>query len=68
MTAKGLTFKMGRTHAPRYMGTLLERIGRGEIDPSYVITHRLPIDDAPRAYAIFRNKQEGCIKVALNPE
>ena len=46
--AKGLTFRMGQTHVKKYMQPLLDRIERGEIDPSFVITHRLPLDDAPR--------------------
>jgi threonine dehydrogenase-like Zn-dependent dehydrogenase len=65
--AKGLTFKMGQTHVHRYLQPLLERIERGEIDPSFVITHRLPLDDAPHAYQIFRDKQDDCIKVVLTP-
>jgi threonine dehydrogenase-like Zn-dependent dehydrogenase len=47
---KGLTFRMGQTHMMQYMQPLLDRIERGDIDPSFVITHRLPLDDAPRAY------------------
>jgi threonine dehydrogenase-like Zn-dependent dehydrogenase len=65
---KGLTFKMGQTHTIRYMRPLLERIERGEIDPSFVITHRLNIEDAPYGYEIFREKQDGCIKVVLDPQ
>jgi threonine dehydrogenase-like Zn-dependent dehydrogenase len=65
--AKGLTFKMGQTHVPKYMKPLLERIARGEIDPSGIISHRLPLDDAPRAYRTFRDKQENCTKVVLKP-
>ncbi len=64
---KGLTFKMGQTHMKKYMGPLLERIQNGEIDPSFVITHKLPIDQAPEAYKIFRDKQDKCIKVVLKP-
>jgi threonine dehydrogenase-like Zn-dependent dehydrogenase len=64
---KGLTFRMGQTHMMRYMQPLLDRIERGEIDPSFVITHRLPLDDAPRAYKMFRDKQDHCIKVILKP-
>ncbi len=64
---KGLTFKMGQTHVQKYMQPLLERVQRGEIDPSFVITHRLPLEDAPNAYRIFRDKQDGCIKVVLKP-
>jgi threonine dehydrogenase-like Zn-dependent dehydrogenase len=64
---KGLTFRMGQTHMMKYMQPLLDRIERGEIDPSFVITHRLPLDDAPRAYRMFRDKQDHCIKVVLKP-
>jgi threonine dehydrogenase-like Zn-dependent dehydrogenase len=64
---KGLTFKMGQTHMHRYLQPLLRRIEQGEIDPSFVITHRLGLDDAPGAYRTFRDKQEGCIKVVLDP-
>jgi threonine dehydrogenase-like Zn-dependent dehydrogenase len=49
------------------MQPLLARIERGEIDPSFVITHRLPLDDAPKAYEMFKNKQDECIKVVLKP-
>ena len=64
---KGLTIKTGQTHMMRYMKPLLERIERGEIDPSFVISHRLSIDDGPEAYKIFRDKQDHCTKVVLDP-
>jgi threonine dehydrogenase-like Zn-dependent dehydrogenase len=64
---KSLTLKSGQTHMHRYMAPLLERIERGEIDPSFVITHRLRLDQAPEAYRTFRDKQDGCIKVVLTP-
>lgn len=64
---KGLTFRMGQTHTQRYMKPLLERIENGEIDPSFVITHRLTLDDAPEAYKTFRNKEDHCIKVVMKP-
>ena len=64
---KGLTFKMGQTHMHRYMPKLLERIQNGDIDPSVVITHRLPLDKAPEGYDMFRAKQDGCIKIVLEP-
>jgi len=64
---KGLTLKTGQTHMHRYMGPLLERIRNGEIDPSFVVTHRLKLADAPGAYKTFRDKKDGCIKVVLNP-
>lgn len=64
---KGLQMKSGQTHVQRYLKPLLERIQNGEIDPSFVITHRLPLDQAPEAYKIFRDKEENCIKVVLKP-
>ncbi len=65
--AKGLTLKMGQTHMHRYLPPLLERIERGEIDPSFVITHRVGLDDAPAMYQTFRDKQDDCIKVVMKP-
>lgn len=65
--AKGITMKMGQTHVQRYLQPLLERVQRGEIDPSFVITHRLPLADAPHGYEVFRNKEDHCVKVVLSP-
>ncbi|GCE23666.1 zinc-dependent alcohol dehydrogenase [Dictyobacter kobayashii] len=65
--AKGLTFKMGQTHVHRYLRPLLNRIQEGEIDPSFVITHRMTLEDAPHAYDIFKHKEDNCIKVILKP-
>lgn len=64
---KGLTIKMGQTHVQRYLRPLLEKIEGDEIDPSFVITHRRPIEDAPDLYKTFRDKEDGCIKVVLKP-
>jgi threonine dehydrogenase-like Zn-dependent dehydrogenase len=64
---KGLTFKMGQTHVMKYLRPLLDRIDRGEIDPSFVVTHRLPIDQAAEAYRTFRDNKDECIKVVLKP-
>jgi threonine dehydrogenase-like Zn-dependent dehydrogenase len=64
---KGLVLKTGQTHMQRYMEPLLERIERGEIDLSFVITHTMPIDRGPEMYRTFRNKEDGCIKVVLKP-
>jgi threonine dehydrogenase-like Zn-dependent dehydrogenase len=50
------------------MKPLLERIQKGELDPSFVVTHRLPLEDAPCAYKMFRDKQDECIKVVLKPQ
>jgi threonine dehydrogenase-like Zn-dependent dehydrogenase len=64
---KGLTVKTGQTHMMKYMKPLLDRIERGEIDPSFVISHRVPIDKAPEMYQIFRDKEDHCTKVVLDP-
>jgi threonine dehydrogenase-like Zn-dependent dehydrogenase len=64
---RSLTIKTGQAHVQRYMRPLLERIEKGEIDPSFVITHRMRLDDAPDGYDIFLNKEEDCIKVVLQP-
>jgi threonine dehydrogenase-like Zn-dependent dehydrogenase len=64
---KGLTVKTGQTHMMRYMRPLLERVERGEIDPSFVVSHRVSIDRAPEMYRIFRDKQDRCTKVVLDP-
>ena len=65
--AKGLTLKMGQTHMHKYMPILLERIERGEIDPSFIITHRIGLEDAPAMYRTFRDKHDSCIKVVMKP-
>ena len=64
---KGLTIKSGQTHVQRYMKPLLQRIERGEIDPSFVVTHRLSLDEAAKGFEIFSKKEEECIKVVLKP-
>lgn len=64
---RSLTIKTGQTHVQRYMQPLLERIQNGEIDSTCIITHRLPLDEAPHGYGIFKNKQDECIKVVLKP-
>jgi threonine dehydrogenase-like Zn-dependent dehydrogenase len=65
--AKGLTFKMGQTHVHKYLRPLLERVEHEEIDPSFVITHRLSLDEAPHGYDIFKHKEDDCIKIVLKP-
>lgn len=64
---KGLTIKSGQTHMHRYMRPLLERIQNGEIDPAFIITHRLRLEDAPHGYEIFGYRKDHCIKVVLKP-
>lgn len=64
---KGLTMKSGQTHMQRYMKPLLKKVESGEIDPTFVITHRVKLADAPQAYETFRDKKDGCIKVVVTP-
>ena len=64
---KGLTIKMGQTHVQRYLQPLLKKIEKGEIDPSFIITHRRTLEDGPEMYKTFRDKEDGCIKVVLKP-
>ena len=64
---KGLTFRMGQTHVQRWTGDLLRRIEEEQIDPSFVITHEVPLDKGPEMYRTFRDKQDSCIKVVLKP-
>jgi threonine dehydrogenase-like Zn-dependent dehydrogenase len=65
--SKGLTFKMGQTHVHRYLQPLLDHIQNGDIDPSFVITHRMALEDAPRGYETFKHKKDNCIKIVLKP-
>jgi len=64
---RSLTIKSGQTHVHRYMRPLMGRIERGEIDPRFVISHRVRLEDAPEMYQVFNNKQEECMKVVLKP-
>jgi len=64
---RSITMRTGQCHVQRYTRPLLDRIERGEIDPSFVVTHRLPLDQAPRGYETFKNKEDNCVKVVLSP-
>ncbi len=64
---KGLTVRSGQCHVHRYLRPLLERVQNGEIDPSFIVTHQLPLDEAPRGYELFKNKEDDCLKVVLKP-
>ena len=65
---KGLTLKMGQCHVHRYLKPLFEKIESEQIDPSFVVTHVLPLREAPEAYEIFKKKMDGCIKVVMKPD
>jgi len=64
---KGLTIRMGQTHVNRWTDDLLHRIQEGQIDPSFVVTHRVSLADGPGMYKTFRDKEDGCVKVVLKP-
>lgn len=64
---KGLTIRSGQTHVQKYLPALLRYIENGDIDPSFVVTHRVSLDEAPRMYETFRDKKDGCIKVVMKP-
>jgi threonine dehydrogenase-like Zn-dependent dehydrogenase len=65
--AKSLTFRMGQTHVHRWVRPLLERVRDGDIDPTFLVTHRFRLEDAPLAYDLFHEKRDGCVKVVLEP-
>jgi len=64
---KGLTVRTGQTHVNRWTDDLLSRIEKGQIDPSFVVTHTVPLEQGPQMYKTFRDKHDGCIKVVLKP-
>jgi len=64
---RSVTIRTGQTHVQRYMKPLMNRIENGEIDPSFVVTHTMSLDDAPHGYQIFNDKQDECIKIVLKP-
>jgi threonine dehydrogenase-like Zn-dependent dehydrogenase len=64
---RSLTVKTGQTHVHRYMKPLLDKIQGGAIDPSFIVTHRLSLAEAPRGYEVFLKKEEDCVKVVLKP-
>ena len=64
---KGLTIKSAQCHVQHYWKDLLEMIESGRIDPSFIVTHQLPLEDAPKGYDLFKNKRDDCVKVVLKP-
>jgi threonine dehydrogenase-like Zn-dependent dehydrogenase len=64
---KALTLKTGQTHVQKYLRPLMEHIQQGDVDPSFIVTHHLRLDQAPQAYEIFKHKDEDCVKVVLDP-
>jgi len=64
---KGMTVRAAQQHGQKYVPRLLEHVARGEIDPTYVVTHRMSLEDAPRGYEMFKNKEDGCVRVVFKP-
>jgi threonine dehydrogenase-like Zn-dependent dehydrogenase len=64
---RSISIRTGQCHVQRYMRPLLDRIRNGEIDPSFVISHTMPLDEAPQGYELFRDKQDDCTKIVLKP-
>ncbi len=64
---KGLTLKTGQMHGQKYMPRLLEHVLKGEVDPSHVFTHHLPLAEAKQGFELFKHKQDNCVKVLLKP-
>jgi threonine dehydrogenase-like Zn-dependent dehydrogenase len=64
---KGLTVRTAQQHGQHYVPRLLEHVASGELDPSYLATHRFPLEEAPRAYEMFKNKEDGCVRAVFRP-
>jgi len=64
---KGLTVRTAQQHGQKYLPRLLEHAARGELDPSYLATHRFSLEDAPRGYEMFKKKQDGCVRAVFVP-
>jgi threonine dehydrogenase-like Zn-dependent dehydrogenase len=64
---KGLTLRTGQTHVNRWTDDLLRLVEEGQIDPSFVVTHQVKLEDGPAMYRTFRDKEDGCVKVVLKP-
>jgi threonine dehydrogenase-like Zn-dependent dehydrogenase len=64
---KGMTVRAAQQHGQKYVPRLLEHVAQGDIDPTYVVTHRMSLEDAPRGYEMFKNKEDGCVRVVFKP-
>ena len=64
---KGMTVRTAQQHGQKYMPRLLEHAAKGELNPSYLATHRVPLADSPRGYEMFKNKEDGCVRVVFTP-
>jgi threonine dehydrogenase-like Zn-dependent dehydrogenase len=67
LTNKGITMRTSQQPGQRYMGRMLEHVQRGELDPSFLLTHRMSLEEAPRGYEMFKKKEDGCLRAAFTP-
>ena len=67
MINKGLTVRAAQQHGQAYLPRLLEHAAKGELDPSYLATHRFSLEDAPRGYEMFKHKEDGCVRAVFVP-
>jgi threonine dehydrogenase-like Zn-dependent dehydrogenase len=67
MINKGLTIRAAQQHGQAYLPRLLEHAVKGELDPSYLATHRFSLEDAPRGYEMFKHKEDGCVRAVFVP-
>ena len=64
---KGLTLRSAQQHGQKYVPRLLDHVVKGELDPSYLVTQRFSLEEGPRGYEMFKNKEEGCVRVVFTP-
>jgi threonine dehydrogenase-like Zn-dependent dehydrogenase len=62
-----MTVRAAQQHGQKYVPRLLEHVARGEIDPTYLVTHRMSLEDAARGYEMFKKKEDGCVRVVFKP-
>ena len=67
MMNKGLTVRTAQQHGQKYVPRLLEHVAKGELDPSFLATHKFSLEDSPRGYDIFKHKEDGCVRVVFTP-
>jgi threonine dehydrogenase-like Zn-dependent dehydrogenase len=64
---KGMTVRSAQQHGQKYVPRLLDLVARGELDPSFLVTHRFSLEDAPHGYELFKHKADGCVRVVFTP-
>jgi len=67
LTNKGITMRTSQQPGQRYMARMIEHVQTGDLDPSFLLTHRMSLEDSPRGYDMFKNKHDGCLRAAFTP-